>query len=39
MAEFTQEEKEFFMREALKEAQKSLEKEEIPNWLCYCQRW
>ena len=30
MAEFTQEEKEFFMREALKEAQKSLEKEEIP---------
>ena len=30
MAEFTQEEKEFFMQEALKEAQKSLEKEEIP---------
>ena len=30
MAEFTQEEKEYFMREALKEAQKSLAKEEIP---------
>lgn len=30
MADFTQEEKEFFMREALKEAQRSLQKEEIP---------
>ncbi|MGT2923722.1 tRNA adenosine(34) deaminase TadA [Streptococcus caviae] len=30
MADFTQEEKEFFMAEALKEAQKSLAKEEIP---------
>ena len=30
MVEFTQEEKEFFMQEALKEAKKSLEKEEIP---------
>ena len=30
MADFTQEEKEVFMREALKEAQKSLAKEEIP---------
>lgn len=30
MADFSQEEKEFFMREALKEAQKSLDKEEIP---------
>lgn len=30
MVEFNQEEKEFFMREALKEAQISLEKEEIP---------
>ena len=30
MQEFTQEEKEFFMSEALKEAQRSLEKEEIP---------
>lgn len=30
MAEFTQEEKEYFMREALKEAQKSLAKKEIP---------
>lgn len=30
MAEFTQEEKEYFMREALKEAQQSLAKEEIP---------
>lgn len=30
MTDFTQEEKEFFMAEALKEAQKSLAKEEIP---------
>lgn len=30
MADFTQEEKEFFMTEALKEAQISLQKEEIP---------
>ena len=30
MAEFTQEEKEYFMGEALKEARKSLEKDEIP---------
>ena len=30
MADFTQEEKEFFMAEALKEAQISLQKEEIP---------
>ena len=30
MTNFTQEEKEFFMAEALKEAQKSLAKEEIP---------
>ena len=30
MIDFTQEEKEFFMREALKEAEKSLQKEEIP---------
>lgn len=30
LMEFTQEEKEYFMREALKEAEKSLQKEEVP---------
>ncbi len=31
MLDFTQEEKDFFMSEALKEAEKSLDKAEIPN--------
>lgn len=36
MIDFTQEEKEFFMREALKEAEKSLQKRRNPHWVCYC---
>ena len=34
---FTEEEKEFFMKEALKEAQKAAENEEV-DWSCHCQR-
>ena len=39
MLDFTQEEKDFFMSEALKEAEKSLDKAEIPIGCVIVKKW